>query len=93
MVTMRCSSPIHGSSGGARTTRHPVRGGPWAGHAARPVETVGNHARRCTSGIEIDLFEPIDDASQSGLEEDAREVYRFVGREVPTDVLRISPPV
>jgi hypothetical protein len=34
-----------------------------------------------------------DDASQSGLEEDARDVYRFVGREVPMDVLRISPPV
>jgi hypothetical protein len=43
-------------------------------------------------GIEIDLLEPIDDEELAELIEDARDVYRFIGRDVPADVIRINPP-
>ncbi len=43
-------------------------------------------------GIEIDLLEPVDDEEKAKLEEVARDVYRFVGRDVPPDPIKVSPP-
>jgi hypothetical protein len=43
-------------------------------------------------GIEVDLLESIDDDELAQLFEDARDVYRFLGRDVPPGVIRVNPP-
>jgi hypothetical protein len=62
----------------------------------RPIVlTVGRATgtwRLPAEGIEIDLLEPLDEEELAKLEEDARDVYRFVGRDVPSDPMRVGPP-
>jgi hypothetical protein len=56
----------------------------------RPFVLSGGRAK----GTEIEPLEPIDGGDLAALIEDARDVYRFIGREVPLDVVRMkSTPV
>jgi hypothetical protein len=47
--------------------------------------------RLSAQGIEIEPVEPIGDEELIDLVEDARDVYRFLGREVPPDVVGFGP--
>jgi hypothetical protein len=61
----------------------------------RPFVLSGGRARGIwrlsAQGIEIEPLEPIDGEELIALVEDARDVYRFLGREVPPDVVGFDP--
>jgi hypothetical protein len=59
----------------------------------RPIVLAGGRAvgtwRLPATAIVVDLFEPVSDEVMADVIVDAHDVYRFVGRQVPSEVVRV----